>query len=91
MGVVFDGALRMATAARVIYTEAGWRIQTLFKVMNELHAIEVYRLALFFVFLRTPKHRAGHLDEYIQVEKDEIIITLVLAKYEQPFEARRGP
>ena len=45
---------------------------------------------IFFFFLPTPKHRTDHLDEYIQVEKDEIIITLVLAKYEQPFEARRG-
>ena len=44
MGVVFDGALRMATAARVIYTEAGWRIQTLLKVRRFFTTPELVRV-----------------------------------------------
>ena len=44
LGVVFDGALRMATAARVIATEAGRRLQTLLKAKRFFTTPELVRL-----------------------------------------------
>ena len=43
LGVVFDGALRMTTATRVIATEAGWRLQTLLKAKRFFTTPELVR------------------------------------------------
>ena len=44
LGVIFDGALRMRTAARNIATEAGWRLQRLLKARRFFTIPELVRL-----------------------------------------------
>ena len=44
LGVVFDPALLMHDAARTVATEAGWRLQTLFKLRRFFTTPEVFRM-----------------------------------------------